>query len=198
MEEVWKDVIGYNGLYQVSNLGRVRSLDRIIKNNYAGTIIRKGRILKGYFNKKGYHEVTLSKDSKSYCFSVHQLQMLAFVPNPKNYPMVNHKDENPSNNFIWVNPDGSVDLEKSNLEWCDAKYNVNYGTGIERNRQKQINGVFSKPVLQYKKDGTFIKEYPSTMEVERQTGYNNSNISKCCTHKRHYNSAYGFIWEYKK
>lgn len=128
MEEVWKDVVGYEGLYQVSNLGRVKSLSRLVDKGKYGTIYTKERILKNQKVNVNYLFVILSKDGKHKNMTVHRLMAKAFLPNPYNLSDVNHKDENPSNNFIYVNKDGSVDYEKSNLEWCTHKYNCNYGT----------------------------------------------------------------------
>ena len=116
-EEIWKDITGFEGLYQISNFGNVRVLDRIcnsaIKNS--NKVLRKGKLLKKY-NKGGYYYAFLMKDSKRYYFRINRLVAMAFIPNPNNLPYVNHKDENPLNNHV------------DNLEWCTAKYNCNYGT----------------------------------------------------------------------
>lgn len=106
MKEIWKNIMGFNG-YQVSNLGRVRSL-------------KTYKILKQTTNSQGYKTLGLCKRSKISTFLVHRLVADAFIPNPDKLPCVNHKDENPSNNCI------------SNLEWCSYKYNINYGTCIYR------------------------------------------------------------------
>lgn len=115
-KRIWKDIPSYEGLYQVSNDGKVRSLDRIDTLGRK----RKGRILKQAFDKKKYKYVSLCKDNKSKALKVHRLVAMTFIPNPNNYPIINHKDENPSNNHV------------SNLEWCTYKYNSNYGTRNER------------------------------------------------------------------
>ena len=174
-KEYWKPVIGYEGLYEVSNWGRVKSLERYNLSN----CLRKGRILKQKQCKDGYKSVTLYKDGKRKIIFVHRLVAQAFIPNPNNYPYVNHKDENKQNNIV------------TNLEWCDAKYNTNFGTCIERRSKKK-----SKPVLQYDLEGNFIKEWKSTRECGRN-GFNQSVICKCCRKLEHYKSAYGYIWEYK-
>lgn len=109
MVEIWKDIEGYEGKYQVSNYGRVKSL------NY-----NKEKILKIGDNSKGYKIVTLCKDGKSKTYFVHRLVAFAFIPNPNNLPQVNHKDEDPSNNCV------------NNLEWCSAEYNINYGKHNEK------------------------------------------------------------------
>lgn len=110
MTEEWKDVDGWAGLYQVSNTGRVRSLDR-----NTGTQTFRGRELKQYIDKDGYAHVTFFLNGRMKHYSVHRLVASAFVPNPNNFPQTNHKDENPINN------------SSDNLEWCDVKYNINYG-----------------------------------------------------------------------
>lgn len=121
MKEIWKDVKNYEGLYQVSNLGNVKVLDRIvnsaIKNNTK--VKRKGRMLKQYI-KQGYPQVTLTLNNKRKYCNVHRLVAEAFIPNPNNLPQINHIDENKLNNNV------------DNLEWCTAKYNCNYGTRNSR------------------------------------------------------------------
>ena len=169
MEEIWKDIKGFEGLYQVSNLGRVKSLRR--------NIISKNRIA------RGYERVVLCINNSPKNYSVHRLVATAFIPNPDNLPQVNHKDENRTNNCV------------DNLEWCDGKYNINYGTGTRRRQLSNTNGKCSKPVLQYSLDGTFIKEWKSTMDVQRNLGFAHAHISECCRGK--YTYAYGYIWKYK-
>ena len=172
MKEIWRDIKGYEGLYQVSNLGRVRSLK-----------FDKERVLSAGNCKRGYLLVVLCKDGKPKPYKVHRLVAQAFIPNPDNLPQVNHKDENPTNNVV------------SNLEWCDSKYNNNYGTHTERSAKARKNHPNqSKPVFQYTKDGTLVKSYPSASEVMRQTGYAQGNISACCLGKLP--NTYGFIWSY--
>lgn len=118
-EEVWKPVVGYEGYYEVSNMGKVRSLDRDIYCKAGGHYIKKGRILK-QGNSRGYKIVKLiGKSQFTYKF-VHKAVAEAFIPNPDNYPEVNHKDETRDNNRV------------GNLEWCTKKYNMNYGTRNER------------------------------------------------------------------
>lgn len=180
-KEIWKDVVGYEGLYQVSNMGNVRSLDRIDKVGR----LRVGRLLKPATYNNGYKRVMFSYDTKEKSFLVHRLVAEAFIDNPNNYPIINHKDENPSNNRV------------ENLEWCTVKYNNNYGTVKERIKKANINHPNkSKQILQYTLDGEFLKEYPSAMEVERQIGFRQGCISRVCRGER--KSTGGFIWRYKK
>ena len=167
MEEIWKDKKDYEGHYQVSNLGRVKSIK-----------FGKEIILKQHINiKGGYYYVCLLKNGKHKNYYVHRLVAEAFLPNTDNLPQVNHKDENKLNN--------SVD----NLEWCTNEYNHNYGTINERISQSQ-----SKPVLQYDLNGNLIKEWKSINECGRN-GFNQGDICKCCNGKR--KTAKGFIWVYK-
>lgn len=184
MEEIWKDIAGYEGLYQVSNLGNVRSLDRLAFNGKQMCLVI-GKDLKLRLQKNGYVRVSLSKGSKiKYC-NIHRLVAEAFIPNPNNLPEVNHKDEDKTNNRV------------ENLEYCDRKYNNNYGSRIERGIEKRINHPkLCKPILQFSLSGDFIKEYPSQKEAQRQTGVINQNIYQCCNGKR--KQAGGYIWRYKK
>lgn len=173
-KEIWCPIEGYEGLYEVSNLGNVRSL------NYRQT--GQTKILKTVKERYGYLLVNLSKNGKTKSFKVHRLVAEAFLPNWFDCPQINHIDEDKANNHI------------DNLEWCDAKYNSNHGTRNERIFRKTTNGKLSKPVLQYTKSGEFVKEYPSAHEAERN-GYNNSNVISCCRGK--YKTYKGYIWKYK-
>lgn len=173
MEEIWKDIKGYENLYQVSNLGRVRSL-------WFGKI----RLLKECVNGNGYNHVILTKDGKSKVCLIHRLVAFAFIPNHNNLKEVNHKDEDKSNNCV------------DNLEWCTHLYNMNYGCRNEKASKKLTNRKdLSKSVLQFTKDGQFVAEYQSFMDAERKTGIYNESISACCLGKR--KSAGGYIWKQK-
>ena len=168
--EIWKDVTEFDVPYQVSNYGK-------IKHN--GKTLR----LK---NKQGYRVVSLLLNGKRKNISIHRIVAKTFLPNPNNFPVVNHKDEIKSNNFVWVNPDGTVDESKSNLEWCTQHYNVTYGTAIQKR---------SKPVLQYSQDYMFIARYHSITEAQKQTGVSGSMICKCCRGK--IENAGSYIWRYE-
>lgn len=164
MKEEWRDIVDYEGLYQVSNLGRVRSL---ITN----------KILKQQKDKNGYLFVGIRKNGKRKFKKIHRLVAEAFLDNPNNLPEVNHKDENKTNNVV------------SNLEYCDHKYNTNYGT---RNIRSKISQ--SKTVVAYK-NGVEVLRFSSTAEAQRN-GYNSGNISCCC--RGIYKQYKGFKWKYKK
>lgn len=181
-KEIWRDVVGYENLYQTSNLGRARSLDRWVKSKSGSVRLCKGKILKPGTTKDGYLKVCLCKNGKKKNFRVHRLVAEAFIPNPYNLPEVNHKDENKLNN------------NAENLEWCDRLYNVRYGTGIERVAEKNTNGKLSKSVLQFTLDGEFVREWESIAECGRN-GYNQGNVAACCQDKR--KSHHKFIWRYK-
>ena len=130
MIEIWKAVKGYEGFYEVSNFGNVRSLDRVIKSKHNGTTLRKGRILIPFYEeKKGYYQISLTKDRKAKKYRVHRLVAVAFLENPFNYTDVNHKDEDKTNNNV------------DNLEWCTRKYNNNYGTKPERIRKAMMGNT---------------------------------------------------------
>ena len=168
MEEIWKDVIGYEDYYQVSNLGNVRSKDREV-NAWHGIVLKKGRVLKQSIGNNGYYSVCFQINNIKKQHSVHRIVAQAFIPNLDNMPYINHKDENRLNNNI------------KNLEWCSAKYNINYGTCKERrNETKRDKCKLSKTTLQYNLDGTLIKEWKSTKEIERKLGFSNQGISACC------------------
>ena len=204
LNEYWKDIKGYEGLYQVSNFGRVRSYDKLSKNRWGYKNLRKGKILKPIVGTKGYLMVFLyDSNGKSKIHRIHRLVADAFIPNPHNYPQVNHKDENKQNNFVWINEDGSVDLEKSNLEWCTNDYNNHYGTRKDRAKSKMKGKLInrsdmSKKIIQYDKNGNFINEWPSMMQIQRELGYDTASIWCCCNNRHNQHSAYGYVWKYKE
>lgn len=177
-KEYWKPIKGYEGLYQVSNFGRVKSLQRIVNNGNNSVRIIKERILKNQMDKDGYYVVNLHKTNKSKTFRVHRLVAEAFIPNPDNLPEINHKDENKLNNHV------------DNLEYCDRVYNINYGTHNERMIKNQHN----KSVLQFDLNGNFIREWKSLNECDRN-GFDKSAVGKCC--KGIFKQRYNSLWKYK-
>ena len=169
--EHWKDIQDYEGLYQVSDMGRVRN-------------IRTGRILKPGIDRYGYLLVVLYKNGKAKTKNVHRLVAQTFIPNTDRLPCVNHKDENKLNNRV------------ENLEWCTHQYNNTYGNRPKRCSEKMMDKPQSKPIAQYTFDlpCELIKVWPSLMEIERQLGYSAGNIWSCCNGK--YKQAYGYQWSY--
>lgn len=182
IQEEWRPIKGYEGLYEVSNFGRVKSLQRNSKGKNNSIRILKEKIIKPSKNKEGYLVVCLCNNGKLKIKRVHRLVAETFIPNPYGYKEVNHKGENPSKNYVWQ------------LEWCDSKYNSNYGTRNIRIGRNNINGKCSKPVLQYLLNEELVNTFPSIKEVERLLGFSNAHIIECCKGKR--KSAYGYIWRY--
>lgn len=177
MKEEWRDIDGYEGLYQVSTWGRVKSL----KYNHQNV----ERLLKPLGGSKGYLHVCLWKNGQVKQVMIHRIVANAFIHNPQGLPQINHKDENKQNN------------EVSNLEWCTVKYNLNYGTHNQRVSQSNINNpLISKKVLQFDLEGNFIKEWKSTMEVQRQLNFKSTHICACCLKKKYHNSYKGYVWRY--
>ena len=174
MEEEWRNVEEYEGLYEVSNTGKVKSL-------YFG----KSKILKqAKTSSKKYLKVNLYKDGKSKSKFVHSLVAKSFPEICGEWfdsAVVNHKDENGFNNSA------------ENLEVCTIKYNSNYGTG-----KCKMGERHKVPVNQYSMDGEFIKEYPSALEAQKETGINRSSISSACHNRKYRTCAGGFKWRFKK
>lgn len=209
--EIWKDIQGYEGLYQISNKGRVKSLHYKVGN--------KEEILKPH-SRKEYYAIGLFKNGKQHHYGIHRLVAIAFIPNPNNLPIVNHKDINQHNNCV------------ENLEWCTAQYNSTYADAIEK-RVKKMSGKkhffygkkhsdefkrkvsnalkkyyknnpnpmlgkkgalspSSKKVVQLSKEGDFIKEWDSIIDVERSIKIECRNISAVCRGKR--KTCGGYKW----
>lgn len=185
MDEIWKPVKGFEGLYEVSNLGRVRSLDRKVRNR-GGFALKKGKILSdAAVSGHGYRKVGLWKDNMGTNALVHRLVAEAFIPNPDNLPEVNHKDENPRNNCV------------ENLEWCDGYYNMTYGT-LQQRKADKLRGrpIGSQPILQYSKDGELIARYDSALKAAEAINGDNSAICKCANGK--VKTSYGFVWKWEQ
>ena len=177
-EEIWKDIKGYEGRYQVSNKGLVKSLTHVTIREDGKKLPIKGRILKPMSNFNGYLQVSLCDSSgKVKRFYVHRLVCEAFHENPKNKPCVNHIDEDKTNNIA------------SNLEWCTYEENNNHGTHNARAAKTK-----SKPVGQYTPKSELIKVWQSAVEVQRQLGFDNTFISKVALGKQ--KTAYGYVWKF--
>ena len=165
--EIWKDIEGYEGLYQVSNLGNIK---RIFKSHIV--------LCKPSFDTRGYKQIVLSKNRKRKSYKVHRLVAKAFIPNHNNLPCINHKDEDKTNNCV------------DNLEWCTIEYNNNYGTRGYRCTRHKL-----KKVKLFDSSGKkVIKIYNSLKDAEKETNICSSNISACC--RKIIKKAGGFIWEY--
>jgi hypothetical protein len=175
--ETWKPIQGYEGLYEVSNQGRVRGVKRTVIKKNGVPFTAKECILTLHKTKKGYLIADLWKDNKEKRLYVHRLVAMAFIPNPYGYKEVNHKDENKENNTI------------DNLEWSSRLENVRHGTGIKRGGISR-----SKKVYQYDKDGNFIKEWASTRACEIE-GYDHTSVSDCCRGK--IKTHHGYKWSYE-
>lgn len=179
--EIWKDIKGYEGLYQVSNLGNVKSLDRTVyQKNKFGKMqkhIYKGRQLKRQIQKNGYEVVNLYKNKKMTKKLVHRLVAIAFLERQNNKDYINHKDNNRANNKL------------ENLEWCTQSSNLyhayTYGNKIAPHMRK---------IIQISCKGKTLNTFESIKTAERITGIKASNISKCCRNLR--SKAGGFKWKY--
>ena len=191
--EEWKDVVGYEGLYQVSNLGRVRSLDKECKQYgitkaYCDVFIKKGRILTlkarqtySKFGKTPYYRQTVTlydKDGNSRSRKVHRLVAEAFIPNPDNKPFVNHKDCNPCNNAA------------SNLEWCTPKENVAWMDKSNRRNPKVV------PVKATNIKTGIETIYESIEAAKDATGCSKAHICGCCRGYSGRKTSGGFYWSY--
>lgn len=180
ISEIWKPVPGYEGYYEVSNAGRVRST------------YRYKRTLKPMISNTGYERVDLFKNGSRKQFSVHRLVAMAFIANPESKPFVNHKDETRTNN------------NADNLEWVTHVENCNYGTAIARrtmhcdysnrkiDRRHQIE-VVSKPIAQYTKDGKLVQKWSSAAECCRKNGWTISHVRRAAKGER--KTAYGFVFK---
>jgi hypothetical protein len=178
--EVWKPIEGYEDRYEISNLGRVKSLERRIRIANGRYRVKKQNILKEN-RALPYTMVHLSEKP----FYVHRLVANAFCDNPCGYNEVNHKNENIRDN------------RAVNLEWCDHKYNCNYGTRNIRQAAKLINGKWAKSVVQLTLSGEYVATFPSVAEVHRQLGFSKAPITCCCRHYKYYTSSHGYMWMFE-
>lgn len=175
----WLPIKGYEGRYEVSNAGRVRSLDRVELQKNGVTRIRKGKILVLKQNDKGYCTVGLSKKCVHKFHLVHRLVAVAFIPNPLGLCCINHKDCNPSNNNV------------SNIEWCTYQYNSTYGDRIEKSVFKRC-----KKVEQYTLSGEYVATHRSANRAAVVIGVAPSGIHQAL--KGVYKTYGGYIWRYEK
>jgi len=193
MREIWRDIKNYEGLYQISNLGRVKSLDIYVKGKAGSLQLKQGRILKPCLVRSGYFIVTLYKDGNIERLLISRLVATHFVKSVPDKLYVNHIDgDKQNNNYL-------------NLEWCTRSENQKhaYKTGLQRvsNKQRKAVSKYSiknliKPVLQFDLNGDYINKFKSIKAAALSLGKEKkkSGISQCCRHER--NTAYGYIWEF--
>lgn len=178
-KELWLPVVSYEGLYEVSNYGNVRTLARLIKHSKSGyTRIHHGRILSPRKNiqRRGYVEISLEKDGLRKGCKVHRLVAEAFIPNPFSLPQVNHKDFNTSNNVL------------SNLEWCDPRYNVNYS----KHRRKNMRGVRGRKISAFDMEGNHVGTYGSVRDAAMELNCFGQNICSVLNGKGKWVKGYTF------
>ena len=172
--EIWKDIDGYVGRYQISNYGNVLSL------NYRNT--GKAKRMKPKINKGGYKWIGLSDGKYRKPLLIHRLVAIAFIDNPNNFPEVNHKDENPLNCNV------------ANLEWCTHQYNVRYSFNKHKDRKPVGKKPIKQLINQYALDGTLMNTWDGYLILNKTFNYKGSSIKECCEGKR--KTAYGYKWEF--
>ena len=188
MEEIWKWIDGYENMYQVSNLGRVRSVDRDVYCEVSPNKLQHiyGKVLKQGTNHKGYPIVYLSKDGKQKTITVHRLVALTFIENPLNLPQVNHIDGDKTNNNV------------SNLEWCDNSYNQIHAhkTGLFPRYEDTVGwGRPARPVAMLDLNTKeVLRTFETLASVKRETGINQFNVRSVCLGLR--NHAGGYDWKF--
>ena len=190
--EIWKTAVydgePYEG-FEVSNLGRVKNL------NYRNT--GKERLVKTSEDKNGYFQVNLRKNGEYKTCKVHRLVAQTFLPNPENKPCINHKiqgKEGKKINIIIFNEDGTIDKERTTIEWVTYKENNDYGTHNERVAKANTNGKLSKPVLQLSLSGDLIREWPSIHECGRN-GFSYQHVAACCRGERKTHKGFRFMYK---
>lgn len=178
MTEVWKPIEGYEGIYEVSSFGRVRSLGRTTNNRFYPPKVMKQQISKG-----GYLRMQLCRDNVRVIHLLHRLVARAFVDGYFEGAEVNHKDENKLNN------------RADNLEWCTGSYNTRYNNLQER-RYNNGGGRRKRPVNQYTLDGKYIRTFASIAEAQKETGAPQKHITAVCRGYPKSKSAKGYRWKY--
>ena len=181
--ETWKDIQGYEGLYQVSDLGRIRSLGRVCNSKNNSKSKKRERILTQEVTVFGYCRVRLfNSEGNAKHYMTHRIVAKAFIGEVDGFE-INHKNEIKTDNRV------------ENLEIVTSKQNCNYGTRNKRISKKNSanKNLWTKGVIQKDKSGNVIARYESRLEAERKTGVHNRHISQCCNGER--KTASGYIWE---
>lgn len=197
IKEEWKWIPYFEGYYKISTFGRIMSY-----MNNKRMERKQPKLLKFCKQPNGYKRIELRKNCQKTYISIHRLVAITFIPNPDNLPQVNHINEVKTDNSVW------------NLEWCTAKYNTNYGSGIKRRLKttdyisigNKIKGIHlnrtdsSKSVYQYDLNFNLLNTYPSIRETVRQTGIDRVTISQCCNNKycKNKNIYKNYIFSFKE
>lgn len=185
MQEIWKDIKGYEGYYQISNLGNVKSCERFVLYPNKKPTLKKENILtpkKGASDSR-YYSVCLSVNGNKEYRMIHRLVAETFIPNPNNHPQINHKDENIYNN------------KAENLEWCTASYNINYGKRTEKQIVTSRVTRSKYKVAQYDGNGRLLSIWISANEIERQMNFCARQIASLCKEKK-LTPYKGYYWKY--
>ena len=184
MNEIWKDIKQFEGAYQISNYGRLKSLNRLVKVGNGFRLVKE-KILKPIVGTCGYYQYPLKHNGVKKTILIHQEVAKAFLENPNNLNEINHKDENRLNNYF------------ENLEWCDREYNNSYRDRKKREIETQRNTHPSRKMIeQVDKNGCVVGTFQSEREAERMTNIPHNNISGCIKGKR--KTAGEYIWRYKE
>ena len=181
--EEWRPVVGYEGLYEVSDWGNVRSVDRYVNSKAGSKAMLHGKMLKQYTDKDGYQRIGLHKDVISKTVGVHRLVAEAFIPNPNNLPVIDHINGNRQDNRV------------ENLRWFTVKLN----NSTQQAKEKKSLAAFKRTdnkvkIRQSSIDGEHIKDYNSSMDIQRELGFERAAIIRCCRGKQH--TSYGYKWDY--
>ena len=183
MEEIWKDIEGYEGLYQISNIGQIKALEKPRISPSGGVGIRPEKILKTWDNQRGYLQIVIRKNNIPKGHKIHRLVAEHFIPNPNKYPQVNHKNGIKTDNRV------------ENLEWCTAQENIRHSWKNGLSTSLMDNPKITKSVFQYDKDGAFIREWISASNCGRN-GYSRVGVRDCCLNRQM--THRGYIWKYKE
>jgi len=175
MKEIWKDIPNYEGYYQASNTGRIKSIDRVVKAKGNGLVLKKGKVLSQQTSNDGYFQISLCCKSVKKYFRVHRLIALTFIDNPKGLPVVNHKNRKTKDNAV------------ENLEWCTIQYNCTYMDAHLKGSEKR-----SHKIGQYSKDGELLNKFKS-ISITSNYGFNPGKVSMVCNGQRKHHK--GFIFK---